>query len=181
MSVVSAIDARLALSAHSLAALTRGFKEAPVVAERELTAAATEATMLLEREVKEAWPTGIFHSRQQISSDVFSTPTGVLGVVGTPSAYAPVIEHGRKPGKGVSREGREALAMWAIGILGVAPKDAPGVAFLISRKIKAKGIAAKHPFQNVYQKHEPYVLRMFEDACGRVAAHLAGSAGGAPA
>ena len=178
---MSAIDARLPLSALSLAALTRGFQEAPKMVERELTAAATGATMLLEREVKDTWPTGVFNSRQQISSDVFSTPAGVLGVVGTPSAYAPVIEHGRKPGKGVSKEGREALAMWAIGILGVGPKDAPGVAFLISRKIKSKGIAAKHPFQNALQKHESHVLRMFEDACGRVAAHLAGSPGGAPA
>jgi hypothetical protein len=107
----------------------------------------------------------------------------VLGVVGTPSVYAPVIEEGRRPGKGVSKEGREALAMWAVGILGVTPKDAPGVAFLISRKIKAKGISAKHPFQNALQKHEPHVLMMFEDACGRVASHLAGgsAAGSVPA
>jgi hypothetical protein len=177
------MDARLALSAHSLAALTRGFQQAPAVAERELTAAATEATMLLEREVKDTWPTGVFNSRQQIASDVFSTPAGVLGVVGTPSVYALVIEDGRRPGKGVSKEGREALAMWAVGILGVTPKEAPGVAFLISRKIKAKGIAAKHPFQNALQKHEPHVLRMFEDACGRVASHLAGGSagGGVPA
>ncbi len=164
------------ISAPALVALQRGMAQAPDMVRRELTSEMTVLTQHLEGEVKDAWPVGISNSREQITSDAFSTPTGALGVIGTPSPYAPVIEDGRKPGKGVSRAGQDAIAAWAVGKLGVSPKAAKGVAYLISRKIKAQGIAAKRPFAITLERNRTVALRAFEDAAARIADQLGGAA-----
>lgn len=170
------LGAGAGLSVAALADLRRALEETPETVQRELAAAMTEATMLLEREAKEEWPVGVFNSREQITSDVMLEPAGVLGVVGTPSPYAPVIEAGRRPGKGVSQEGQKAIAMWAVARLGVEPARADDVAFLISQKIRRHGIAAKRPMQKVLERLAPDLLRMFDEAIGRVLQGLAGGA-----
>ena len=168
----------ITLSARGLDVLHRAASVAPDLVERVLLAEMTVVTRHIEGEVKEAWPVAVFNSREQITSDAFSSPAGVLGVVGTPSPYAPVIEDGRKPGKGVSKAGQEALALWAVGKLGVTPKKARSVAFLVSRKIKARGIAAKHPFAKTLARNDAYLVQAFEAAAERLAAQLGDALGG---
>lgn len=163
----------VALSAPTLAALQDSFAKAPEFTRQRLLGAMTGATLFIEGEVKDAWPTGVFNSREQITSDAFSTPAGVLGVVGTPSPYAPVIEDGRKPGKGVSVLGQQGIALWAEKKLGVAPKEALGVAFLVSRKIKREGIEAKQPFGKVVARSTAQLTRYFENAISQIVADIA--------
>jgi hypothetical protein len=83
-----------------------------------------------------------------------------------PTLQASIIERGRRPGHGVSREGQEALARWAHlhgmdrfdgnrgmrrPVRGKAGKEsqARAIAFLIARKIKARGLPAKNVLGSV--------------------------------
>lgn len=72
--------------------------------------------------------------------------------------YAAVIEEGRRPGKGVSREGQVALARWAIrkGLVEGKGKAraaaAKGVAFAISRALKKRGLKGRRVMGRVLDK-----------------------------
>lgn len=161
-----------------LDALQRGFAQAPDMTQREMLAAMTEATTLVEEEAVDAMPKVTSMTANSIASDAFSTPVGVMGVVGSPLASANWVEFGTKPHP-VSKEGRVELEQWVRKKLGVSAKDAPGVAYLVARKIARKGTKAQQPFEKALAATEGQVLRMFEDAAGRVAAYLVGAPGGA--
>jgi hypothetical protein len=65
--------------------------------------------------------------------------------------YAGVIEYGRRAGV---RPPAAALVPWVRRKLGVSAKKAPGVAFVIARKIGARGIPGKHVLTDpAYQTH----------------------------
>ncbi|KLN57623.1 hypothetical protein VPARA_11360 [Variovorax paradoxus] len=131
----------------------------------------TQATLLVEREVKEGIPRGATGlTAASVSSDAFSTPAGVLGVVGSSQASASFVELGTKP----HMPPVAALVPWVRAVLGVEAKRAPSVAFLIARKIARKGTTAQRPFALALARTEGQVLRLFEGAAGRIAAHLAG-------
>jgi len=164
----------LHLTFAGLDALQRGFAQAPEVTRRELLATAKASTLHLEGQVKDRIPAASGKTRESVHSDAFSTPVGVIGTVGSSMATATFLELGRKPGSGVSREGQEALGQWAKEKLGVSEKEVRNVVFLISRKIKKKGLEAKRPFELTFVANEGQVLRAFEDAAGRVAAQLDG-------
>lgn len=163
----------LHLTFAGMDALQRGFAQAPDMTKRELLAAATEATLLVEREVKERIPKGATGlTAASVASDAWITPTGVLGVVNSSQPTALFLEDGTKP----HMPPVEALVPWVRAVLGVEPSRARSVAFLVARKIARKGTPAKKPFEKAAIATESQVLRMFEDAAGRVAAQLGGTA-----
>lgn len=168
----------LHMTLAGLDALQRGFAQAPDMTRRELLGAMTQGTLLVEREAKEAMPKVTGMTAGSIASDAFSTPVGVMGVVGSSQPSASFVELGTKPHP-VSKEGRVALESWVRAKLGVSAKEAPGVAYLVARKIARKGTKAQRPFENALAATQGQVLRMLEDAAGRVAAHLVGAPGGA--
>ena len=170
----------MSISAQALATFQRAMKEAPEVLDRELLAATNEGLMLLRHQLDSTIPRG-WGGRSglgmagSITSDAFSTPTGALGVIGTSVSHAPVVELGRRPGKGVSEQGRVALGAWVMAVLGVTdPKRVKNIAFLISQKIKREGLPAQRPFGRAAEASADQIERMFEGAMGRVAQHLAG-------
>lgn len=165
----------LYLSISGLDALRRGFEQAPDATRRELLGTMKHATLLVEREAKDRTPRVTGQTAASIASDAFSTPVGVIGTVGSSQAALTFVELGTKPHT-VSAEGREALAEWAVKRLGVSKKEAPRVAFLIARKIARKGTKAQRPLADAIAATEGQVLRLFEDAAGRVAGLLAGGA-----
>lgn len=160
----------LHLSFAGLDALRRGFAQAPDVARRELLAAATESTLLVERETKERMPRVTGMTAGSISSDAFATPVGVIGIVSSSQPSAIAVELGTKP----HMPPVDAIVPWVRAVLGVPAKRERSVAFLVARKIARKGTKAQEPFAQAIAATESQVLRMFEDAAGRVAAHLAG-------
>lgn len=161
------------ISAQALAVLQDGLLRAPEITRKELMAAGTEATMLLEREVKENIPTGATGlTRASVSSDVLSTPAGVLGIVGSSQPAALFVEGGTKP----HMPPPKALEPWVRAVLGLGEKQAASVAFSIALKIKAHGTKAQQPFARALQAREAQVVRMFEAAAERVAQQLAGAA-----
>lgn len=163
------------LSFAGLDALRRGFDQAPEVTRREMLAGVTEATLLQEREVKDSVPRVTGLTAASISSDAFATAVGVLGVVGSSQPTAMFLELGTKP----HMPPVEALVPWVQARLGIEPKRARSVAFLVARKIARKGTEPKKHFEKVAISTEGQVLRILEGAAGRVAGHLAGSGGAA--
>lgn len=162
----------LYISVAGLDALRRGWAQAPGVTRRLLLAAMTQATLLVEREVKEGMPRGATGlTAASVSSDAFSTPAGVLGVVASSQPSATFLELGTKP----HMPPVDALIPWVRAVLGVDAKRAPSVAYLVARKIARKGTEPRQPFANALARTQGQVLRMFEDAAGQVAAHLGGN------
>ena len=160
----------LHLSMAGLDALERGYAQAPEVTRRELLAAMTQGTQLVEREVKDGMPRVTGLTAASVASDAFSSPVGVIGTVGSSQPSATFLELGTKP----HMPPVEALVPWVKAVLGVEPKRARSVAYLVARKIARKGTKAQKPFDKAIAATEGQVLRMFEDAAGRVAVHLAG-------
>lgn len=166
----------LTMTARGMDSIQRGFATAPQQTLRLLLAAMTQATMLVEREVKEHMPRGATGlTAASISSDAFSTPAGVLGVVGSSQPSAVFVELGTKP----HMPPVAALIPWVQAVLGVDAKHAPGVAFLIARKIAIKGTEAKKPFENAMIATQSQVIGMFETAADQIATVLAGRPGAA--
>ena len=163
---------RLYISIGALDALRRGFDQAPEVTRRELLTAMTQGTLLVEREVKDGMPRVTGMTAASVASDAFTTPVGVIGTVGSSQPSASFLELGTKP----HMPPVEALVPWVKAVLGVEPKRARSVAYLVARKIARKGTKAQKPFDKAIAATEGQVLRMFEDAAGRVAVHLAGGA-----
>lgn len=163
---------RLHMSFAGLDALKRGFDQAPEVTRRELLAAATQGTLLVEREVKDGMPRHTGMTAASVASDAFATPVGVIGTVGSSQPSATFMELGTKP----HMPPVEALIPWVKAVLGVEPKRARSVAFLVARKIARKGTKPRRVFEKAAAATEGQVLRMFEDAAGRVAVHLGGGA-----
>jgi len=162
----------MSISAGALNILQDGLQRAPEMTRRELMAAATEATMLLEREVKEKIPTGATGlTRQSVTSDVMSTPAGVLGVVGSSQPAALFVEEGTRP----HMPPPAALQPWVRAVLGLDEQRAKSVAFAIALKIRARGTKAQRPFRRTLDENETQVVRMFEAAAERIAQQLPGA------
>ncbi|MDO9093413.1 MAG: hypothetical protein Q8R98_21955 [Rubrivivax sp.] len=166
---------RSTFTPYGLAALQRGFHESPDYTRRELLAAATEAVNLLESDVKGNYPRHTGLTSASITSDAFSTPAGVLGVVGSAAPVAVFTELGTRP----HTPPLEPLLLWVRDVLGKTGDEGYAAARGIQRKIRARGTKANPKFAQAAQRHEGAIVRMFEGAAGRVAAHLAGPGGAA--
>ena len=161
------------ISAQALVTFQQALKQAPQVLERELLAAATEATMLIERVVKENIPTGATGlTRASVTSDAFSSPAGILGVVGSSAPSALFVELGTRP----HMPPVAPLIPWVQSVLGLRDEQAKSVAFLIARKIARLGTKAQRPFGRALEATQDQVVRMFETAADRIAGQLAGGA-----
>ena len=153
--------------------LARAWRDARGLVIEEMTAAIFEGTQLLEREVKERTPVGATSAlRSSISAGrPEPLPEGVIGVVGTSLRHAVPVELGRRPGKRMPPIA--PLADWAVSKLGVPEGEAQGIAFLIARKIAAKGTEGAKMFERGMQASEARIQGMMEAAAKRIAGRLA--------
>lgn len=165
----------LSISLGDLRAYGQGLRDAPAYTDQVLLATMAEATKRLQNEwaenLHEHSATGI--TRGSIQADFFSTPAGVLGVVGSSQPSALFVELGTRP-HWIGEKGREALGAWAVSRLGVTKKEAPRVAFAIAHKIAHEGTPAHHPMARATAATKGEILAMFEQGAAKVAAHLAG-------
>ena len=119
---------QIQVDAGALAKLARAWREAPELVVEEMTASATEASLLVEREVRERTPIGVGGGGGLAGSIGAREPQvlgeEVIGTVSTSLRYAIPVELGRRPG------GRqppvEPLADWAVARLGVSHDEAAG-------------------------------------------------------
>jgi hypothetical protein len=158
------------ISAGALDTLARGLREAPQLYEQVMLPVMTQVTQGLQGDVTDAFPAASGLTRSSISSDVFSTPAGVLGVVGSSAPAAVFVELGTKP----HMPPIEALITWVRAVLGVEPKRAKSVAFLVARKIAKKGTRAQLPFAKTLAAQQGEIVRAFENAAADLAQRMAG-------
>lgn len=153
--------------------LIRAWNQAPAVVESEMHAATLEATLLLEREVKELTPVGIGGGgglRGSIAAHepVISGNT-VLGVVGTSMRYAEAVELGTRP----HFPPVQPLADWAQVKLGVPEAQARDVGFLIARKISREGTEGQFMFRDAFDANRGQVQAIYTRAQTRIRDQLA--------
>jgi hypothetical protein len=145
--------------------------QSPNVVREELLTAMTEADLLVEREVKERTPHAHGLLRDSIRGVETVVGLGVEGFVGTSLSYVQPVELGTRP----HFPPVEALIDWVKVKLGIqSDREARGVAFLIARKIAAKGTKGAEMFAHTLQAVEAQVRAIFSRAQDRIAARLAG-------
>ncbi|WP_306553396.1 hypothetical protein [Acidovorax sp.] len=161
----------LSISLGSMQSFAQGLRDAPEYTDRVLQEAMTEATLLVQREWQENLPRVSGLTARSITSDVASTPAGVLGVVSSSQPNALFLELGTRP----HMPPVAAIEPWVKAVLGIRePKEVKRVAFLVARKIAREGTPAQHPMARAVQSTEGQVIAMFERAAAKVAVHLVG-------
>ncbi|MCF6265234.1 MAG: hypothetical protein L3J57_01660 [Desulfuromusa sp.] len=125
------------------------FAKGPELVQHNLDAFVEEVVQMLEREIKELTPQGVYGLRGAgLLNSIGHTITGrgskhVRGVIGTPQPYGEFVERGRRPGK-MPPQG--VLLRWVEVKLGLSGKEAQRVEYLIRRKIGQKGTAGAAMF-----------------------------------
>ncbi|WP_423458030.1 hypothetical protein [Ottowia sp. VDI28] len=161
----------LSISVGDLASIARGMRQAPEYTNEVLQATMTEATLLTQREWQENLPRVTGLTANSITSDIASTPAGVLGIVSSSQPSAVFIELGTKP----HMPPVAALVPWVKAVLGIRdPKEAESTAFLVARKIAREGTPARHPGAQALSAVTGQVVAMFERAAAQIAKHLVG-------
>lgn len=162
----------LTLSMPALAQIRTAFKQAPQVTISALLAAMTDATLLLQRESQELMPSASGLTRASISADAFTTPMGVLGVVGSNQPSAAFVELGTRP----HMPPIAPIQRWVQDRLGLSGAEGRRVAWLVARKIARKGTPAQRVFERTLKANQAQVISIFENAAARLASHLGSAA-----
>jgi hypothetical protein len=88
------------------------------------------------------------------------SPVLMEGTVFSNLDYMSVIEKGRRPDKPPPPS--SVLIRWVTIKLGVSPKQAPGVAYVVARAIGRRGLPAKRPLGNAIDKNAAFADQIFE-------------------
>lgn len=160
------------LHIDGLAGLAAAWEAAPALAERQMTAAVTEASFFLWREVVERTPTsGAGSLRQSMHPlDVEVGPEAVSGGVGSSQPYAIPVELGTRP----HMPPVAPIAEWVGRKLGIKGPQQQAVAWAIARKIAMRGTEGAFMFRRAAEENADAVLRIFEAHAAALAAELAG-------
>lgn len=78
-----------------------------------------EGAFELEAELVKATPTGVSSQLKGGWSVQRATESKPVATIGQSQSYFLPVEMGRKPGRGISEEGRESVALWAQRVLGM--------------------------------------------------------------
>ena len=150
--------------------------KAPAIVREELYAAMYEATMYLERKVKEFTPQGVYGA----SGGLLSTIHGEVQGMGTPvmkgivahgkGDYGDTIELGRRAGKAMPPEG--SLIRWIEVKLDMSEASAKQIEFLIRRKIGKKGFPGAHMFEKGLDQGWPTTQKIFDERGFNIARRL---------
>lgn len=154
--------------------LERAMQTAPAVVDAELKAFTLGALMYLEGEVKDRTPQGAHgHLAQSITSEARGgLADGVLGVVGSPLAYAVPVELGTRP----HMPPILPLIDWVTHKLGKANSEAESIARRIAWKIKHHGTKGAFMFKGAFDAGQDEVRRQFVATMNRILTRVEGTA-----
>jgi len=93
----------------------------------------------LEGELVKNTPTGVSSTLRQAWFVRPASAQNPVAEIANSQSYLLPVELGRRPGKGISLEGKESVVDWAKAKLGLSDSEAKGLAFVLSRKYKQKG------------------------------------------
>jgi hypothetical protein len=85
----------------------------------------------------------------------------VMGRIFSSLPYAVVMDEGREKGHPVSKEGIEAIGLWAQRKLGLSATDAKRVKYAIANTITKRGIKGTHFFDTAVDRWRPRGDEMF--------------------
>lgn len=111
--------------------------------------------------------------RNSLASEVLTEGSEIVGKVGSnmkSEVYPATMEYGRAAG---TMPPPSALERWVHLKLGVPTKQAKGVAFVIARKIAARGIAGKRFLRDAIDAQTQNVNAIFAAALDKLAEALA--------
>jgi hypothetical protein len=134
-------------------------------------------TARLESDIVQATPRGVGGAAGLAGSmfgEVQTAGLTVSGVVGSPLAYAEVVEVGRRPG---SFPPVAPIALWAQRKLGLSETEAQGAALAIARKIFWHGTEGAHMFRDTWQARKAWVTSMLESIPARIVRRLGAGEG----
>ena len=150
----------------------------PQMVGRELTVAMEASLDFLKGQVKTRTPVNTDKLAGSINHGITSQFPNLVGFVGTPVEYAPVMEYGRKPGT-KDADGKydnfpkvDAIRLWVHQVLKLSGKEADSVAFLVARSIAKKGIKGRHMFKEGLEVSEPQINQLFNNAIARSVARF---------
>ncbi len=171
--------------------LERALAEAPDVLDQEMRRFFAWATTLLQGEVQDRTPAAEGHLRNSIIGRTEISPSGMLGVIGTPLDYAPAVELGTKPHP-VSEAGILSIAQWAMRKLPLGQavslktgkplknkgveESALAAAHAIAWKIKRYGTQGAFMFRDAFAANSARVVAQWETMLRRVIERLGGGA-----
>lgn len=156
----------LSIKATARGAVATG--KAPAVVQSNLDRFVTEATLVLDGEVKKRTPQGVYGAQGGLIGSIQHEIRGrgtpiVKGMVMTAQKYAEVIEKGRRPGKGMPPRG--TLLRWLEVKLGLGEAEAQRVEFAVRRSIGIKGFEGRHMFEKAVSENQGRLDQMAR-ACG---------------
>jgi hypothetical protein len=149
--------------------LTAAWNQAPELAGQDLSRFMHAATLYLEGEVQERTPAAHGTLKTSWTNDVDGAGMNVIGIVGTPLAYAVPVELGTKP----HFPPVDALLDWVKIRFGVPEAEARNIAFLVARKIASKGTEGAFMLERALDAAEPELDRRFAQLLDGLASRLA--------
>lgn len=136
----------------------------------------TKITHFLDAEVKKRTPQGVFGAQGGLLGSIQTPPIQgkgtplVRGEVVSAQKYAEVIEKGRSPGKGISKDAD--LSRWIEVKFGVDAKTAKRLEYVVRRKIIQKGFKGAHMFEKAVTENEGTLDTMAQAEGFKIAVEL---------
>lgn len=159
----------MGLQLTSVDQLAQAWELAPERTAQDLERFMHAATLYLQSEVQERTPAAHGTLKTSWTNDVERAGENVVGIVGTPLAYATPVELGTRP----HFPPVEALLDWVRIKFGVPESEARNIAFLIARKIASKGTQGAGMLEAAIAAAEPELDRQFTDLLDQLLARLA--------
>ncbi len=161
---------RVEFDASEVAAVAEAWKRAPDIIADELVVGVLEASLYVERQVKERTPTTTNLLRSSIGArEPRRAGDEIIGAVGTSIGYAIPVELGTKP----HFPPIQALSDWARLKFGLPPEEAERVGFAVARKIAREGTKGAFMFERGIEASETVVARIIRAATQRAIDKLA--------
>lgn len=163
-------DLTLEIDASELGELIRQFPEYQDIVLKKLVKATTGSLFKFQELIQGKTPTGVSGDLKKdfkVSIPIVKE-NSITGEVTSSLPYAFPIELGRKPGKKISRTGKESIELWIRRTWGedVPPeKKIKGVVFVVARSISKKGFKKKKGYRMVEQAFEegtPQANKLFD-------------------
>lgn len=147
----------------------------PDIATPIVFAATLEASLAVEREIKEHTPRGAFGALRESIFSAAPERVGndILGTVSTSMIYAEAVELGSKP----HFPPIQPLIDWARAKFGLDEDEAKGAAFGVARTIARKGTEGKRMFERGCTAAAPTVTGIFARALNDIMTEVERRAG----
>ena len=165
--------ANIEIDFTEIVAMEDAFRQAPQIVMDELIAATLQSTLLAERETRERTPVGVGGDGGLKGSIAAQEPrvleNQVIGVTGSPLNYVIPVEIGTRP----HFPPVSALTDWVRIKLGVPEEEVEEVAFLVARKIAAKGTEGARMFARMFTANEAQFAAIYRAARDRIVQRMA--------